>query len=88
MQQIANVRTQRETLVQQYRQELDRMTPHRPYVSEEARQARRPEEMTSEDLADLMNTSRYSGRSFTARDYDNLRRGLNPYKASRGLESK
>ncbi len=88
MMQIANARNQRETLVQQYRAELERMQPHRPYVSEESRAARRPEEMDAEDLAQMMNTSRYSGRSFTAQDYENLRRGLNPYKASRGSEQK
>jgi hypothetical protein len=44
--------------------------------------------MGSQDLANLMNTSRYAGRGFTSQDYDNLRRGLGGYKATRGLESK
>jgi hypothetical protein len=88
MQQIANVRSQRETLVSQYRQELERTTYRAPYVSEETRQARGPNEMDSQDLANLMNTSRYSGKGFTADDYNALRRGLNPYKVARGTEQK
>jgi hypothetical protein len=88
MMQVANARAQRETLVQQYQQELQRMQPHRPYVSEESRQARSPAEMDSQDLANLMNTSRYSGKGFTADDYNRLRTGLGGYKAARGLESK
>jgi hypothetical protein len=35
-----------------------------------------------------MNTSRYSGKGFTADDYNALRRGLNPYKVARGTEQK
>jgi hypothetical protein len=44
--------------------------------------------MDQQDLADIMNTSRYSGKSFTARDYDDLRRGLGSYKTMRGTESR
>ena len=88
MQQIANTRSARETLVSQYRAELERTTYRAPYVSEETRQARGPNEMDATDLANLMNTSRYSGKGFTADDYNNLRRGLGGYKATRGLESK
>ena len=62
--------------------------PQRPYVSEEARAARRPEEMDQEDMAQVMNQSRYSGKGFTAQDYDNLRRGLGSYKTLRGTENK
>jgi hypothetical protein len=62
--------------------------PRRPYVSDEQRQARQPNEMDQQDLADIMNTSRYSGKSFTARDYDDLRRGLGSYKTMRGTESR
>jgi hypothetical protein len=40
--------------------------------------------MDQQDLADIMNTSRYSGGRFTAEDYDNLRRGLGGYKIRRG----
>jgi hypothetical protein len=88
MQQIANAQQQRETLVSQYQQELQRMQPYRPFVSEETRAARGPSEMDAEDLARLMNTSRYSGKAFTADDYNRLRTGLGGYKATRGLESK
>jgi hypothetical protein len=58
MQQIANTRSARETLVSQYRAELERTTYRAPYVSEETRQARGPNEMDATDLANLMNTSR------------------------------
>jgi hypothetical protein len=88
MQQVADIRGRRDTLVSQYRAELERTTYRAPYVSEETRQARGPSEMDSQDLANLMNTSRYAGQGFTSQDYDNLRRGLGGYKATRGLESK
>ena len=44
--------------------------------------------MDGTDLANLMNTSRYSGKGFTADDYNRLRTGLGGYKSARGLESK
>ena len=43
---------------------------------------------TNKTCANIMNTSRYAGRGFTAQDYDNLRRGLGGYKTSAGVESK
>ena len=85
---VAEARNKRETLVQQYRAELERGQYRAPYVSEEQRAARQPNEMDQQDLADIMNTSRYSGKSFTAQDYDNLRRGLGWYKTSRGQEGR
>jgi hypothetical protein len=88
MMQIATARQQRETLVQQWQAEIARTTYRAPYVSEETRQARGPSEMDSEDLARLMNTSRYAGKGFTSADYNALRAGLQPYKNARGLESK
>jgi hypothetical protein len=44
--------------------------------------------MDQEDMARIMNTSRYSGKSFTSADYDRLRRGLSSYKTSRGQEGR
>ncbi len=88
MMQIANARNQRQTLISEYQAELERGQYRTPYVSDEQRAARTSGEMDAQDLANLMNTSRYSGKAFTADDYNNLRRGLSPYKASRGLESK
>jgi hypothetical protein len=44
--------------------------------------------MDQEDMARVMNQSRYSGKGFTAQDYDNLRRGLGGYKTMRGTENK
>ena len=88
MMQVAQARNQREVLVSQYRAELERNTYRAPYVSEEQRAARTPSEMDQQDLADIMNTSRYSGKGFTAQDYDNLRRGLGGYKTMRGTESR
>jgi len=72
-------------LVQGY---IQSQQPVHRYASEESRAGRRPEEMDQQDLADIMNTSRYSGKGFTAQDYDNLRRGLGGYKTARGIESK
>ena len=77
MEQVAQARNRREVLTNQYRAEQERNTYRAPYVSDEQRQARQPSEMDQQDLANIMNTSRYSGKSFTARDYDDLRRGLN-----------
>jgi hypothetical protein len=88
MMQIATARQQRETLVQQWQAEIARTTYRAPYVSEETRQARGPSEMDQQDLANIMNTSRYAGKGFTAQDYDNLRRGLGGYKTMRGTENK
>ena len=42
---------------------------------------RAAEEMDQQDLRNIMNQIRYSGKGFTAQDYDNLRRGLGGYKA-------
>jgi hypothetical protein len=89
VQRIANLTAEQSNLqglVQGYIQ--SQQPAHRPYASEESRAARRPEEMDQQDLADIMNTSRYSGKGFTAQDYDNLRRGLGGYKTLRGTESK
>jgi hypothetical protein len=86
MMQIANARSQRETLLSQYQQEVERTQYRAPYVSQEQRAARTAGEMDQQDLADIMNTSKYSGGRFTAEDYDQLRRGLVSYKTRRGLE--
>jgi hypothetical protein len=88
MMQIADARNRRNVLVSEYQADVARNQYRAPYVSEEARAARRPEEMDQEDMARVMNTSRYSGGKFTSQDYDALRRGLGWYKTSRGLESK
>jgi hypothetical protein len=88
MMQVAQARQQCETLVQQWNAEIERNQYRAPYVSDETWQARGPSEMDQQDLANIMNTSRYAGRGFTAQDYDNLRRGLGGYKTARGVESK
>jgi hypothetical protein len=88
MEQVAQARNRREVLINQYRAEQERNTYRAPWISPEQRAARQPNEMDQQDLADIMNTSRYSGKSFTAQDYDNLRRGLGGYKSMRGTESK
>jgi hypothetical protein len=88
MVQIAQARQQRETLVQQWNAEIERNTHRQPWISDEQRAARTPSEMDQQDVADIMNTSRYSGKSFTASDYDRLRRGLSWYKTSRGQEGR
>jgi hypothetical protein len=58
------------------------------YVSDEQRAARQPHELDCQDLANMMNESKYKGRGFTAQDYYDLRRGLGPYQAARGRERK
>jgi hypothetical protein len=88
MMQIAQARNQRNVLIQEYRADVERGQHRAPYVSDEQRAARQPNEMDQQDLADIMNTSRYSNKSFTAQDYDNLRRGLVQYKTSRGQEGR
>jgi hypothetical protein len=88
VQRIADLTSQQsnlQTLCQGY---VQSQTPHRPWISDEQRAARTPSEMDQQDLADIMNTSRYSGKSFTATDYDNLRRGLSWYKTTRGQEGR
>jgi hypothetical protein len=62
--------------------------PQRQYVSAEQRAARQPHELDAQDLADMMNTSKFKGRGFTAQDYYNLRSGLGTYQAMRGREQK
>jgi hypothetical protein len=88
MLQIAQARNQRNVLVAEYQADVARNQYRAPYVSDETRQARGPSEMDQQDLANIMNTSRYAGKGFTAQDYDNLRRGLGGYKTARGVESK
>jgi hypothetical protein len=89
VQALANLRAEKANLSQLYNDYVaSQQAPHRPYVSEEQRQARTPGEMDAQDLADIMNTSRYSGKSFTSDDYNNLRRGLGSYKYQRGVENK
>jgi hypothetical protein len=87
-QQIADIgtaRTNMQSLVQQY---VASRQPAQRYVSQEQRQARQANEMDAQDLADVMNTSRYRGRGFTADDYNRLRSGLPLYRATRGTETK
>jgi hypothetical protein len=62
--------------------------PAQRYVSDEQRAARQPNEMDAQDLADVMNQSRYRGRGFSADDYNRLRSGLPLYRATRGTEQK
>jgi hypothetical protein len=89
IQNLANIDAEKANLTQLYQSYVQsQQGPHRPWVSEEARAGRRPEEMDQQDLADIMNQSKYPGKGFTAQDYDNLRRGLGGYKAARGIESK
>jgi hypothetical protein len=92
MQQMANARSQRETLVHQYQQAVAQSQPQQHYVSDESRRARRPEEMDAQDMANVLNESRFArlgtGRGFTADDYNRLRTGLTPYKNARGEEHK
>jgi hypothetical protein len=59
-------------------------------VSDEQRAARRPEEMTAQDHADMWNQSRYAnlGGRFTAQDVHNRFAGLSEYKRTRGSETK
>lgn len=72
-----------------YRRHLNsQRPPAQRYVSQEQRQARQANEMDAQDLADVMNTSRYRGRGFTADDYNRLRSGLGWYRATRGQEQK
>ena len=88
VQALANLRAERANLTQLYNDYVaSQQGPHRPYVSEEQRAARQPNEMDSEDAAALVRTSKYS-KNFTSADYDRLRTGLNYYKTVRGLESK
>jgi hypothetical protein len=70
------------------RRKIAESQPRYDTASPESRAQRRPEEMTAADMADMMNTSRYRGRGFTADDYYRLRAGLGAYQAARGRESK
>jgi hypothetical protein len=88
MVQIAQARQQRETLVQQWNAEIERNTHRQPWISDEQRAARTPSELDAQDLANLMNTSRYAGKGFSSDDYMRLRAGLAGYRAMRGTESK
>jgi hypothetical protein len=88
MMQIAQARQQRETLVQQWNAEIERNQHRAPYVSQEARAGRGPGELDAEDLAHIMNQSKYSGKGFTSADYMRLRSGLGSYKTLRGTENK
>jgi hypothetical protein len=92
-QQIANLRQEQRNLYALYDEyAASQRAPQQPYVSPETRAARGPNEMDTQDLANLMNESRYSKlgncKSFTAQDYYNLRHGLPSYYASRGREQK
>jgi hypothetical protein len=59
-----------------------------PYVSDEQRAARQPHELDAQDLANMMNGSKYRGHGFSADDYYRLRSGLPLYQAARGREQK
>jgi hypothetical protein len=87
MLQVAQARNQRNVLIQEYQAELERGQYRAPYVSDEQRAARQPNEMDAEDCAALVRTSKYS-KNFTSQDYDALRRGLTSYKTMRGTENK
>jgi hypothetical protein len=88
MMQIAQARNQRNVLVQEYQADVARNQQRTPWVSDEQRAARTPSELDAQDLADIMNTSRYSGKSFTSADYNRLRTGLSWYKTNRGQEGR
>jgi hypothetical protein len=78
----------RDAFIQRCNQAAAASQPQQTYVSEETRAARGPTELDAHDLAQIMNGSRYSGKSFTAADYNRLRTGLGNYKTLRGIESK
>jgi hypothetical protein len=87
--QLAQLNLEEQAAADLYQRHLDaQRPPAQRYVSQEQRQARQANEMDAQDLADVMNTSRYRGRGFTADDYNRLRSGLPLYRAARGTEQK
>jgi hypothetical protein len=70
------------------RRKIEESQPRHQYVSQEQRAARQPHELDAQDLANMMNESKYRGRGFTADDYYRLRSGLPAHLASRGREQK
>jgi hypothetical protein len=75
VQALVNIDVQKQALVNRYNTEAQRNQPqYAPYVSPEQRAARNPWEMDCQDIADIMNTSKFKGRGFSAQDYYNLRR--------------
>jgi len=88
---MSELQAKKETFLHHW-QQVTAPAPAAPYVSPESREARSPSEMDCQDLANLMNESRYSklgnNKPFTAQDYYNLRHGLPSYYATRGKESK
>jgi hypothetical protein len=88
LQELARLDLEEQAAARLYQRHIDAQQPRYDTASPESRAQRRPEEMTAEDMASLMNTSRYRGRGFTAQDYCNLHRGLGAYYAARGREQK
>jgi|SRR5271166_1156694 len=92
VQQLADIERQQQNLRGLCDQYAASQQPQQSYASPESRASRTPAEMDAADLASLMNESRYSrlgtGKPFSAQDYNNLRRGLQGYKISRGEETK
>jgi hypothetical protein len=89
VQQLADLQAQRNNLATLWNQHVSAQRGSQPYVSQEARHARGPSEMDTQDIADIMNGSKVGGgRPFTAEDYYRLRNGLPSYYATRGRESK
>src|SRR5262245_54073334 len=75
IQQLADLAAQQQSLTTLYNNYVASQQPRYDTASPESRAQRRPEEMTAQDMADVMNTSRYKGRGFSAQDYYNLRSG-------------
>ena len=70
VQALANLRAERANLTQLYNDYIQsQQGPQQPWISDEQRQARQPNEMDSEDCASLVRTSKYS-KNFTSADYD------------------
>jgi hypothetical protein len=88
LQELAKLDLEEQAAASLYQRHQDAQRPVYDVASPEQRQARQPNEMTSQDMADMMNGSRHRGRGFTADDYNRLRSGLGWYKSARGVEQK
>jgi hypothetical protein len=89
LRQLAELDLQERAAANLYQRHLDaQQPPAQRYVSDEQRAARQPSELDAQDLANMMNQSRYRGRGFSADDYNRLRSGLGWYRATRGTEQK
>jgi len=80
MRHMSAIQTTKDNFLRHANQALNPPQQTAPYVSRETRAARGPSEMDTQDMADIMNESRYSklgtGRGFTADHYNQLRQGL------------